>query len=278
MIQLKTLFITDLDGTLFDPSGKLGNETANIINPLIAEGLSFTFATARTVYSAAPLTSALNINVPCILMNGVSLYDLKDKRYVSNEFMSGELLEKLVRIFDRHNTECFVFKNTNGILTTYFTRITQRVMSSYAENRKMQYGKPFVHCRSFLDICDDTGVYIAAIGEHSDLLPVKNEISSLGGADCAFYKDVYCGKWYLEVFSKTASKANGIKKLRKLYGFERVVAFGDNLNDLPMFEEADISVAVENARDEVKAAADIVIGSNDRNGVAEWLRGNAHNI
>ena len=61
------------------------------------------------------------------------------------------------------------------------------------------------------------------------------------------------------------------QSLCKEYGFDEIVAFGDNLNDLPMFEQADIKIAVGNARDEVKAAADIVIGTNDNDGVAQWL-------
>ena len=95
--------------------------------------------------------------------------------------------------------------------------------------------------------------------------------------DIAFYLDVYNGAWYLEIFSHKASKANGIRFIREHYGFSKVVAFGDNLNDLPMFEQADVKVAVGNARDEVKAAADYVIGTNDNDGVAEWLTTNNSN-
>ena len=89
--------------------------------------------------------------------------------------------------------------------------------------------------------------------------------------DIAFYLDVYDDSWYLEIFSHKASKSNGLRFLREEYGFDEIVAFGDNLNDLPMFEQADIKVAVENARDEVKAAADHIIGTNGEDGVAQWL-------
>ena len=48
--------------------------------------------------------------------------------------------------------------------------------------------------------------------------------------------------------------------------------FGDNLNDLPMFEIADVAVAVENAFDEAKAKADIIIGPNTEDSVAKFIR------
>ena len=54
-------------------------------------------------------------------------------------------------------------------------------------------------------------------------------------------------------------------------GYEKIVAFGDNYNDLGMFEAADVSVAVGNACDEVKNAADIVIEKNTEDGVAKFL-------
>jgi hypothetical protein len=50
-----------------------------------------------------------------------------------------------------------------------------------------------------------------------------------------------------------------------------VVVFGDNLNDLPMMEVADYAVAVDNAFDEVKAAADMVIGPNYDDSVARFI-------
>ncbi|MDE6833583.1 MAG: HAD family hydrolase, partial [Ruminococcus sp.] len=74
MIIIKRLYITDLDGTLLDSSGKVSVNTVKIINSLIGNGIYFTFATARSVYSAKPITAGININVPCILMNGVSIY------------------------------------------------------------------------------------------------------------------------------------------------------------------------------------------------------------
>ena len=80
---------------------------------------------------------------------------------------------------------------------------------------------------------------------------------------------------YLEVCAKTASKYNAVKYLRDTYGFDKIVCFGDNLNDLPMFSASDVRIAVSNAKDVVKVEADIIIGTNTKNGVANWLLANA---
>ncbi len=62
--------------------------------------------------------------------------------------------------------------------------------------------------------------------------------------------------------------------MKEKTGADRVVAFGDNLNDIPMLQAADVAVAVENARlPEVKEIADIVIGPNTDDAVAEFISG-----
>ena len=68
------------------------------------------------------------------------------------------------------------------------------------------------------------------------------------------------------------SKAEAVQKLKQIKGCDRVVSFGDAVNDIPMFEISDECYAVENAVDELKAAADGVIDSNEENGVAKWLK------
>ena len=270
--KLKRLYITDLDGTLLSSEGEVSARTADILNSLAAQGVDFTFATARSVYSAKPMTSALQISVPCILMNGVSIYDLRSDRYIANQYIPVSASGRITEAFRRADAECFMYRFNEGALTCYYTEITNRVMRSFAEVRKYKYHKPFIRCSDFMDAADDMTVYFTSLEEHDKLLPVKQTVDSTDGVDCAFYEDTYTGKWLLEVFSAKASKANGIRFLRERYGFDEVVAFGDNLNDLPMFAQADVKIAVGNARDEVKAAADHVIGTNDEDGVAQWLR------
>ena len=267
----KTLYISDLDGTLLDPSPAVTDHSAGVINQLTSEGMQFTFATARSVYSAVPITKKLDISVPCILMNGVSIYDIRTETYIKNEFIAPEASEKILSAFRRHGVHCFMYRIEDGTLICYYSELTTKVMQSFAEVRKHEYKKPFVQCR-LEDLADENTVYFTTTGTYEELYPIKLEAEKIAGVDHAFYLDVYNDAWYLEIFSDKASKANGLRYLRDNYGFDEIVAFGDNLNDLPMFGQADVKIAVGNARDEVKAAADIVIGTNSDDGVANWLK------
>ena len=73
---------------------------------------------------------------------------------------------------------------------------------------------------------------------------------------------------------KKATKANAILELKKLLSCDRVISFGDAINDLPMFSVSDECYAVANAKDEVKEKATAIIGSNNDDGVAKWLEEN----
>lgn len=267
----KILFISDLDGTLLNSKGELSDYTINTLNNLIKNGIYFTFATARTIYSAKPLTEQLNINVPCILNNGASVYDMQTGEYVRNNYIPQKTAEKILSAFRNNGVYCFVFKFIDEILVTCYDKITNESMQKFVDERKGKYEKPFRECDDLAGEIDEKVIYINAMDEYDKLLPIRNAIAEIEGADFAFYKDTYTDSWFLETFSSEASKANGIKFLREKYSFTKVIAFGDNFNDLSMFKEADTKIAVGNAKPELKEKADLIIDTNDNNGVADWI-------
>ncbi len=271
---IERLYISDLDGTLLNNGAKLSDFTVKAVNGLVEKGMCFTFATARSVYSAKPITSALNIKIPYILMNGVSIYNPLNDKYIKNEYISPEISSEIISVFREHDLKCFMYKIHNDVLTAYFTEINSQVMNSFAEVRRNNYNKPFVQCAGLADHANEETVYFTVTGEYERLLPVRNGIEKIKGINHAFYRDTYTGKYYLEIFSESASKANGIKYLRNEYGFDEIVCFGDNFNDLTMFEESDLKIAVGNAVNELKKSADFVTLSNENDGVARWLAEN----
>ncbi len=97
-------------------------------------------------------------------------------------------------------------------------------------------------------------------------------LAALEFARVHFAADTYDKEEYwLETARADATKAEGVRKLRAITGRSRIVCFGDNLNDLPMFSVADECYAVANAAPEVKAAATGVLPSNEELGVPRFL-------
>ena len=90
--------------------------------------------------------------------------------------------------------------------------------------------------------------------------------------DCIRFSDGY---WY-KFTRKNVTKENAIMRIAEAYGFgmESIIAFGDDFADIGMLELCGLGVAMGNAIDEVKDRADIVIGSNDEEGIAYFIEEN----
>lgn len=262
---MRELFISDLDGTLFNSDAEITDFTAETINSLISHGLNFTFATARSQRSAIELTEKLNLNVPCVMMNGVVIYNTTEKRFEKIECISMEYSLKLCDAFEKCGVKGHIYRISDGNLIA-FTDKENDDFSRYTYRRSLR--------EALSEDTENLPIYFTATDEREILLPLKNEADRLNGADCAFYEDIYTKKWYLEIFSENASKANAVRYLREKYHFDKVTAFGDNLNDISLFSVSDVKIAVGNAKDELKERADIIIESNDSDGVAKWLKEN----
>ena len=75
----------------------------------------------------------------------------------------------------------------------------------------------------------------------------------------------------MEICPRNCTKAKAILKMKEHYGFQKVVAFGDSVNDMPMFRAADEAYAVDNALEDLKGIATGIIGRNDEDAVARFL-------
>ncbi|MBO5909265.1 MAG: HAD family hydrolase [Clostridia bacterium] len=265
---MKTLYISDLDGTLFDSSGHLSGFTSETINSLVAKGLDFTIATARSISSASGLVEELDITLPGVMMNGVFLTDIHKNIQRKVCFISRQKAREVVRAFLECERPPIVFSFDGNICAEY-TRVKNDYEKSFIAKRKKLYYR-FDKVENY----NITGniVYINGIDDKKTMDAVVEKLKKIDGIKFSYYLDVYSkDKYFIEVYSDEAGKKNTVEYLKKEYGFDRVVAFGDNANDIEMLKAADVGVAVGNAGPEVKESADIIIGSNDDDGVARYL-------
>lgn len=70
---MRTLYVTDLDGTLLNTKDRINPESLRIINGLVERGMLFTYATARSRESASVVAQGLTLTMPVIVYNGVFL-------------------------------------------------------------------------------------------------------------------------------------------------------------------------------------------------------------
>lgn len=268
----KTLYISDLDGTLLNEQAQLSHQSADKLNALIAQGVNFTVATARTAGSSLKILEDVKLTLPVILMNGVLVYDVSQRRHLRICYIEPDTVLAVLDVLDGTDASALMYDMRDDELTVIYQSLDSDIMRDFVEERKVKYYKCFKQSR-FCDVPLDRIIYFTFLDTYERIAPVKEALSKLPGLKFAMYRDVYSETaWYLEVFSDKASKYNGALFLREELGYERLVCFGDNLNDLPLFEACDVRVAVENAKPELKSAADYICASNLEDGVPEWIK------
>lgn len=265
---MKTLYVTDLDGTLLNSQGRLSDFTVDTVNRLIGQGMNFTVATARSVSSAAGLIERLDLKLPCVMMNGVFLTDVKTRTQAYVCKMPTETAAKVIDAFVSSDRPPFVYSFREDI-TCEYTCLKNDYERNFAAVRKKLY-KSFDRVENY-DVSGNT-VYINGIDREEIMSSVAEKVGKIAGVKYSYYLDTYSrDKYFVEVYSEKAGKHNTINVLKDMYGFDRVVAFGDNGNDVEMLKNADIAVAVGNAQPSAAAVADRLIGTNDQDGVARYL-------
>lgn len=267
----KTLFITDLDGTLLGRDDRISPTSLKTLNALIEDGLSLTYATARSLSSASRVTSGLHLCLPVIVYNGAFIREPVTAQNLHSVSFSPVLRVRIQSVAAHLALSPLVYSFVEG-----------RERVSWLPSRENDGIRRYLSQRSgdprLRPLEDETALYAGDvfyytfIGEQAALLPLYEEVSQLEGCRCVFQQELYRPEYWCEVMPAQATKAEAARKLKELLGFERIVAFGDAINDIPLFEAADEAYAVDNAAEPLKRIATGVIGANDADGVARFLK------
>lgn len=267
------LFVTDLDGTLIDSKKKITDYSADILNKLIDNGMNFTVATARTPATVVDILKDINLRLPVTLMNGVLIYDVNNQRYLDIKEIRNNIVIKVLDIFEESNKDPLVYGIKDNHLWVYHKDFKYSYEYNFYKERSDKKLKTFVKVVDYKkSIKNSRVINFIAFDSYDTIKKIANKLTCVEGLTVNYYKDIYEENCYfLEAYSSEASKANGIKYLLKYENYNKVICFGDNINDISMFQIANESYATENAVDDIKEIATAVIGSCEENGVAKFL-------
>lgn len=263
----KTLFVSDLDGTLLTSKQTLSDNTKQTVNDLISKGISFTFATARSLTTAKEVTQGLDWKLPVIVYNGAFIQAYKSGDSVLASTFSAYEKEDILALHLFYDLHPRVYALHNGV--ERFSYEADKVSLGTREYLKKRRSDKRANATTHDRLLDGDVFCFSSIDDYEKMLPLYEILKQKYHA--VLYQDPYTAYFWLEVLPKHATKADAVLELKTRFGFERVVVFGDEKNDLSMFAVADESYAVANANEDVKRAANGVIGSNDSDGVALYL-------
>ncbi|NPA58877.1 MAG: HAD-IIB family hydrolase [Epsilonproteobacteria bacterium] len=271
---MQNVYITDLDHTFLRSDLSISKQTKEIWNSLASNSI-LSVATARTYKKSAELLDGICINAPMILLDG-ALIATMDKKIIDTKFIPKDIADAIIdegaklgiypfilALKDKELNEAFLYPH---ICNTFQTEVLTR----YAKDDNLK------ECKDIRAMRDNFKVVY--MGEENLLRELASNLESIFGDELKFIlaPEAYVKCYFLTILHKDADKSHGIKSVSEYVGFDlsKLTVFGDNHNDLGMFELANISVAMANAQKEVKDIAKIVLNhTNDEDGVAHYLKG-----
>ena len=271
---MSTLYVSDLDATLLRSDGTISEFTVSTIKSLVEKGMKFSFATARSASTAMKVTEGLCENIPIIVYTGTFIVDGKTRERIVTNFMSESETGAVVSAVKEYGLIPIVYSCVNGEEKYIFDRgCVSKNVDAFLSTREGDKRSYEVKGRGFEGTLLGDIFYFTFMEPYEELKPVYEFLRDK--CNCLFQPDNYTDNYFLEVMPKEATKAKGAVKLKEMLGADRLISFGDGINDIELFKVSDEAYAVSNAEEELKKYATGIIGNCNEDAVAKWLLKNS---
>jgi len=276
----------DLDGTMLNPESVLSERTIRAVKACRQRGIHAIIATGRAIEATESFRKSLGAEGPMVYFNGAVVADMPGGGMFSSTLLDKEATAFCVDLSRKMEVYFQIFfppgyspggKIAAGDLPAG-DKGNKIVLMAEREgpDREMYYKHTGMlaelgDLKKALGVSDLKGCIKGMFMAEPEILAAVRPIlvEHFGGSVYI----VQALRTFLEVMNAKVSKGQGLKLAMERLSLksEEVIAFGDEENDLSMFAAAGFSAAPSNAKDTIKAAADIVIGSNAEDGVAAFL-------
>lgn len=263
-MQTYSLVFLDIDGTLLDSGHQIMPKTKQILNRLEQRGVPVILCSARSPGGVETVERQAGLHSPIVCYGGALILD-GERSILSDTGIQSEVGVAFKR---------FVRERAPDMVVSAY--IYDVWLVDNANHPAVQREARISQCTP---LAGDLQSAVQTIPHIHKLLCIgaQQQITKLQSAAAEFFPDltlVRSGATYLEVMPKDMSKRAAMEILQTYYNADReqIVAFGDHFVDLEMLRYAGLGVAMGNAPDEVKQAADRVTTSNDEEGIYIVLR------
>lgn len=252
----------DMDGTLLTSQHTIHPEARRAIEEARSRGVRLVLATGKSFYAIRPVIRDLALDTPSVCMQGLMVYG-PDESIWHEQTLDASVARDVARYTKDHDIVLFAYIRS---------RLITNQPSVYIDHF-VKYHEPAAEVLpDFARVLPTLVVNKLSIMHPDEHIPrLRADLADLLGERATLVQAVANS---LEILPPNASKGNGLRWLLDRLGVDpaRVLAVGDGENDAEMLAMAGIGVAVANAMPAARAAADVVVASNDDGGVAEAIQ------
>jgi len=267
------IIITDIDGTLLTPKGKISDKTKNVIEQILEKypDLHFVLASGRARPATQQIRKILNINgrpnTESLLSNGCVIYDSKGG-ILFQKSIPTEFFVKAHKIIDPASDVVYMYSIGDDAFT-FSEEWAKEIKDKYEEQTVVVKLEKFIHKIESGELMVNKFCFLTR--QPSEVERIKTALEDLKNEynlECA-----YSAGLFLDYMPINTNKGTSLNQLIKLLNINKneVIAFGDGGNDIQMLQMVGWPVAMANASDEVKSYAKLIAKSNSEDGLADML-------
>lgn len=252
-----SLVAIDMDGTLLDSQKKLPAGCAGVFKEAKQAGLLISIVTGRNACSVRALGKELSFSGPHASSGGALVSGNGGRPVYAHHFLTPKNTHRIVEVCRRRNL-------------TIFFQSARRILMENGEPYLSEVTRPYYPCipQACKDILAEKHfkpLKVTIYGDHDNVQAARAEFEQYPGC----FHATTAGEEDIEITSPGVHKGSALREISAITGIplQNIMAIGDSPNDLTMFQEAGVAVAVANARPEVRKAAQVIAPSNDEAGV-----------
>lgn len=261
----------DLDGTLLTTDKRLTDETRRTLEQAAKRGILLVPATGRPLTGMPAEVLGIAGVRYAITANGARVVSAEDGKILREKLISVEKARKVLDIYGEYDTLREIYYDGQGYMEArQMEQLDHYVpdpnMAKYMRNTRKCVPDLMEKFRQENRAMDKVQAVFACAGEKEQAFRRIREMKGVEATGVLSYN--------IEVTAGGINKGEALLWLAGELGIDReeILAFGDGANDADMIRAAGIGAAMEVSVPEVRAAADILAGSNDEDGVARAIQ------
>ena len=258
------MLVLDMDDTLLTDDHKISTLNKELILKIQKQGIHVVLASGRPTSAMISYAKELELdlnNSYLISFNGAIISSVKTGEILFKQTLSQQQI---------HDLYTFSVKNNTHIITYLNREIVSETNSEYIEIEKEITGLPHNKVSSFLDAVTTDAVKCILLEEPTYLRKVEEKLKS----EMPHLSITMSKPFFLEVAQNGIDKGASLKVVAEKLNIKQseIIAVGNAENDLTMIEYAGLGVWVDNVTPELRHKANVIVASNNDNGVAEVIQ------
>jgi Cof subfamily protein (haloacid dehalogenase superfamily) len=273
------LLVLDIDGTLTDSRHVVREATCRGIERVREAGIRVMLATGRRYRDALPIVEQLGITEPVVTASGGLVKRPDDHSTLHRARFVDGVLPGVLDMIVAAGHEPVIYTDSFADGFDFYCRTLEPAVSPPAgggfgeylgRNRHLARVEPNLHRSPPSDVFAGF-----VMGPREAMSELERQLASAYPDHLALHtiRSPRYAEWMCEIAPVGVSKWSGVAAVAAGLGIgaESICAVGDDLNDLPMVQAAGLGIAMGNAREELQAVADLVVGTHDGSGMADVI-------